>query len=176
MDTTHINSGGNAFVFSWCYVLYSIGMIFIGMAIRAAFSDFFQRKIESFIVDVLSIVWWRKSLSLSGSWSHIWHVQSNSFKPINNCEVTLTQWGRSIKGCYKVTDKAGKEFTYCIKGAIENNIYFKGIWYDSMKGNVYQGSFILRIHTNMNHMEGMWMGNSNDSDVKCDKWVWDRMS
>jgi hypothetical protein len=59
-------------------------------------------------------------------------------------------------------------------GKIEDNNYIRGEWFDLYSGNTYHGTFLLSINVNMDSMEGIWIGTSQDSKVKVGKWEWKR--
>ena len=168
-----VSSNYSSIIGVWPFMGYFISAlicILLG-SILSPIIDPFTNKFYAWINSAI----FRKSKKLSGQWTHNWHVVSKRFPPENITKnVTIKQFGNRISAKYIVSDINGKEYTYFIKGIIEDNNFVRGEWFDLFSGKTYNGTFLLSIDVNMDRMEGLWIGTSEESKVKDGKWEWTR--
>ncbi len=152
---------------------YMLSGIF-GLIIGVSYSMFIESKVRNFLSKTLPKLF-RKKLTLDGKWEQNWFVESTSFPKENKSEVILKQRNNKVSGSFEVEDNNNIKYKYFMSGAIKNNQYIEGEWYDQYDGNTYHGTFLLSIDINMNKLTGNWIGTARGNNVKSDKWIWNKI-
>jgi hypothetical protein len=82
--------------------------------------------------------------------------------------IELRQLGRYVWG----RNVTGSQHWYRLRGSLDQETYFTGLWESVSRGNIYHGVFQLVLDATGTSMGGKWLGFSNRREINHGEWGW----
>lgn len=94
------------------------------------------------------------------------HARREEEQIIDLYQLGLHVWGRN---------RTGQRHWYKLRGSLDQEVYFTGLWQNRIERNIYHGAFQLVLDSAGNSMKGKWIGFNNRHQINHGPWEWKRV-
>jgi len=114
----------------------------------------------------------RAARSITGLWEATYTYEEEDQTKSETQVIELRQFGKYVVGM----NLTGQAHWNQIKGKVELQTYFTGLWRNTPRGDVYHGAFQLVINPRGDMMERKWLGFDKRHYIQHGPWRWELLS
>ena len=112
----------------------------------------------------------RMPRNVKGIWrSHYTYPSKSGDDKEERQLIELRQFGKYVLG----RNLTGRHHWYKMRGKLELQMYFTGIWENTSDSDIFHGAFQFVVSPEGNTMKGKWIGFGDNHQVNHGPWEWE---